>query len=59
MIELNHEKIRREMDNYINHAKANGFKINEYGNMQSYCYLLHEVALIENQNIERKEKERK
>lgn len=54
---LNHEEIRREMDNYINHAKANGFKINGYGNMQSYCHLLHEIIVIECQKKEYELKE--
>ena len=54
-----HEKIRREMDNYINHAKSKGFTTEGYGNFQSYCHLLHEVLIIhlENNKIEKEEKE--
>ena len=51
MIEkFNHETIRREMDNYINHAKANGVKISHYGDFQGYCNLLNQVINIEYAN---------
>lgn len=44
---LNHEEIRKEMDNYLNHAEARGFEIKGYGNMTAYCHLLHEIITIE------------
>ena len=50
MTKINHEEIRREMDNYINHAKANGFKLEGYGTFQAYAHLLHEVFAIEYHN---------
>ena len=45
---FNHDEIRREMDNYINHAKAVGFK--NIDGMAAYSQLLHEVVMIEYTN---------
>ena len=50
MIVLNHEEIRREIDNYINHAKALGFKIEGYGSIAAYTQLVATVAQIEHNN---------
>lgn len=53
-IELNHEDIRREMDNYINHAKALGLKIGGgYGEFSAYVQLIQTVTQIEhNKQVE-------
>ena len=54
MIVLNHEEIRREIDNYINHAKALGFKIEGYGSIAAYTQLVATVAQIEHNNQTRR-----
>ena len=61
MTKLIHEEIRREMDNYLNHAKANGFKTDNYASLDAYCHLLHEIIVIHDFNvtIEQKKKEDK
>lgn len=46
-IKINHEELRREMDNYINHAEAKGFKLDGYAGLQGYCHLLDIVMRIE------------
>lgn len=53
-----HEEIRREMDNYINHAKSKGIKIEHYGSLEGYCHLLNEIVSIEyiNKKIENGDK---
>ena len=50
MIVLNHEEIRREIDNYINHAKALGFKTEGYSLIGVYAQLVATVAQIEHNN---------
>lgn len=50
-IELRHEDIRREAENYINQAKALGFKINGgFGDLNSYVQLIAIIAQIEHNN---------
>ena len=49
-VKLKHEDIRREVENYMNQAKALGFKIEGYGSLQSYVSLISVVAQIETNN---------
>lgn len=54
-IKLNHEDIRREIENYINQAKALGIKIGGYGDLTAYVQLIQTVAQIEhNKQVEYK-----
>jgi len=50
MNELIHEEIRREMDNYINHARANDFETKSFGNFTGYCHLLNQIIIITLEN---------
>lgn len=48
-----HEDVRRELDNYINHLKANGLKIKDFGGeAHAYAVLLHEVMQIDYANLQ-------
>lgn len=47
-IKLNHEDIRREIENYINQAKALGITVGHgYGDLSAYVQLIQTVAQIE------------
>ena len=49
-VKLVHEDSRREIENYINQAKALGFNVEGYGNLQGYVSLISVVAQIETNN---------
>ena len=46
-IHIDHVELRREVDNYLNHAKANGFDFKGYGALSSYVQLVELVMRIE------------
>lgn len=46
-IQIDHVELRREMDNYINHAKSKGLELGGYSGLQGYCHLLDIVMRIE------------
>ena len=49
-IELIHEDIRREAENYMNQAKALGIKKDGFGDLQAYVQLISIIAQIEHNN---------
>ena len=59
-IELKHEDIRREAENYINQVKALGIEIGGgFGDLSSYVQLIATVAQIEHNNRLQREVEEK
>ena len=59
-VELKHEDIRREAENYINQVKALGIEIGGgFGDLSSYVQLIATVAQIEHNNRLQREVEEK
>ena len=46
-LDLTHQRVRELMDDYINHAKAKGFEINNLEGLNGYCHLMEKVLQIE------------
>lgn len=50
-VHLNHEDIRRELENYMNQAKALGMSTGSgYGDFPAYVQLISVIAQIETNN---------